>query len=201
MRKSIIGLFSLLLIMPLGFCAAQSASVVKLIQARGLVNTKEIGGSGLCVFSLWDKHKCSALAADGSFSTVISGARPQKISLNDSKGSTRALAIALPEDSDKIIFDAKSTAAALLFQDANLFRDSQVAKNYFMVMEKKKSFHDLVVFFQQELPSKSLEELNNDAQCVKLLDRCSSEIFGNDPAAIRNSLEKAKIRLEELFKE
>ena len=197
--KKISACFLILFILPVTLFAAQGASSIKLIQAKGTVNTREIGGERLSVFSLWDKQKYSPVLADGSFYTTISGSRPQKISLNDARGQTRALAIVVPEESERIIFDAKSTARAILFQDPALFKDSRTAENYFSAMENKKSFQALVLFFKQKLGLQSLEELNQDPECTALLETCSSEIFGDDPAAIRSSLQKAKERLEELF--
>jgi len=181
------------------YAATRAGNVIQLIRGKGIVNTREIGGEKLFVSSLWDKGGERPVSNDGSFSTTISGSRPQKISLNDANGQTRALAITVPENAEKIVFDAKSTARAILFQDPAQFKDSRTAENYFSAMEGKNSFQALVLFFKEKLASHSLEELNRDPQCIALLEKCSSEIFGEDPVAIRHSLQQAKQRLEELF--
>ena len=193
-----------LLIVALSFLAALAAAAaegsgLRLIKARGTVNKSEIGGKGLCVFSLWDKARGTVVGEDGGFVTVISDSRPQKLSVKDQRQMTRALAIALPENWDRINFDAASTAVALLFEGPDLFRSSGGAKKLCLAMAGKKSFQELALFLKKNLPLKSLEELATNAECSTLLGKCSDEVFKEDRAAIRKSLSVAKDKLEKLL--
>ncbi len=198
-----IGLFPILILSfaLVSIRTALAKNDLRLIKAMGKVNINDIGGSGLYVFSLWDKNKGAPIGADGSFVTVISDSNPQKLSVKDDKEMTRALTIALPEDSHRITFDAKSTAAAVLFTDPSFFRTCDEAGNIFKLMADKKSFQELVFFFKKNLPSKPLEELRGNPECIALLEKCNTEIFGDDQAAIRKSLYEAKDKLQKLLHE
>ena len=181
-----------------GACATQAAAdtVLQLIKVGGQVNTTEIGGSGLRVFSLWDKAQGEPVHPDGSFVTVIADSRPQKISLKDDKKKTRALALALPGSKQAISFDAVSTAVAMLFQDPGQFGNSAQAQRLAAKMAQKQSFCNLVDFLRKRLARMTLEELAGDAECTVLVEQCNTEIFGQDDQAIRNSLRGAQHILE-----
>jgi len=96
--------------------AAASAAGYQLTNIKGTVNLSEIGGKELYVFSLWGKSSGYAFGPDGKFETEIFDSGPQKLSVKDSSGMTRAMAIALPEDAEGLVFDARSTAEAVLFR-------------------------------------------------------------------------------------
>jgi hypothetical protein len=181
------------------WATAMAGNSLRLIEAKGEVNTADIGGNGLRVISLWDKSKGAPVSADGNFVAVISDSNPQKLWVKDDKMNTRALAIVIPENSDNVFFDAKSTALALLFQDADSFRNSAEVENISLMAMHKKSFQDLVSFLKHNLPARDLEELMNNEECVKLLENCSKEILGQDQVAIRESLYEAKDKLEKLL--
>ncbi len=170
----------------------------ELIQARGVVNKAEVDGAGLSVVSFWN-DKASLAAEDGSFTTIISNQRPQKLSLIDNKKRIRALAIVFPQYPDKIIFDAKSTAIAVLFHDANSFGQSLEVEELCRLFEKKQSFQGLVLFFKGNLKLKALEDLVKDEEYAAILGRCNSEIFGNDPETIKGYLRVAQQELQNIL--
>jgi len=172
-----------------------------LIKVKGNVNTTEIGGSGLYVFSIWDKDKNSFVAADGGFTTVISDSRPQKLAVKDAQKKTRALSIIIPKDSEKIIFDAKSTAQAILFREPRLLATSASVETTFLSMAKSKSFWDLTGFLKKKLPGSSLEGLMDNPEFISLIDRCNAEVFGENTQDVTKSLYAAKERLERLLQE
>ena len=172
---------------------------LRLVEAKGKVNTADIGGNGLRVISLWDKSKGAPVSADGNFVVVISDSNPQKLWVKDAKMNTRALAIVIPENSDNVVFDAKSTALALLFQDSASLRNSAEVENISIMAMNKKSFQDLVFFLKDNLPARDLEELMNNEECIKLLENCNKEILGQDQAMIRKSLYEAKDKLEKIL--
>lgn len=177
---------------------AQAKSGLSLIKAKGVVNNSDIGGKGLYVYSLWDKSK-EVVSQDGSFSVVIADTRPQKLSVKDDQGQTRALAIALPKAVEGVIFDAQSTALALLFQDPGLFSSSTEVEKLTGKITQDKSFQAFTAFLKKNLPLMPLEELINNEECIALLEKCNSEIFGQDQAEISKSLNEAKEKLEEIL--
>ena len=199
--KKICLFLAVILSFVLALTVAQAAmNCINLLKAKGTINLEEIGGKGLYVFSLWDKHK-AFVGLDAGFLTVISDSRPQKLSVKDSKGLTRALAIALPKNTENILFDAKSTALAILFDDPALFATSAKVENLSRTLSAKKSFQELVAFFRSNLPVKSLEELESSGQCMALIEKCNGEIYGKDQTAIRKSLYEAQGKLQKLFQE
>jgi hypothetical protein len=172
---------------------------LSLIKVKGSVNTQEIGGSGLSVFSLWGSNRGAAIGVDGVFMVVISDVRPQKLSVKDGNNLTRALAIALPEGRENIVFDARSTAAAVLFHEPGLLTSSAKVKSLMERMDKNKSFQEFAAFLKKKLPQRSLESLLDDPQCNALIEKCNADIFGEDTKAILESLRVAKGKLEESF--
>lgn len=176
-----------------------AGSDFSLINAKGTVNTGDIGGQGLYVFSMWDSSKNSFVKSDGSFETVIANARAQKLSVRDNKKATRALAIVLPQTPDNIIFDAESTAMAVLLSDASQFRNSADMMKFYNEASGKKSFQAFTAFLKKNLPSRSLEELTSDDDYVALVRACNKEIFNEDGAAIKKSMYQAREQLEKLL--
>ena len=177
---------------------AESSEIRKtfeLIQAKGVINKEEVAGEALGVVSFWS-DKVSLSEGDGSFTTIISNQRPQKLSLIDDKKKIRALAIVSPQHPDKIIFDAKSTAIAVLFHDSDSFGQSLEVEELCRLFERKQSFHDLVLFFKENLKLKALEDLVKDKEYADILGRCNSEIFGNDPEQIKDHLRVAAQELQ-----
>lgn len=201
MKKSY-RLLCLLILLVLNFPAALLSREIrepfKLIQAKGIVNRDEIGGDVLNVVSFWS-DKAALVAQDGSFSTVISNQRPQKLFLFDVKKNLCALAIASPLNCNNIIFDARSTAIGVLFQDTISFGQSLEVENFCSLLEGKPSFQSLVLFLKNNLPAKPVNELIKDAQYAVILDKCNSEIFGNNQRVIMNSLETAQKQLQKIL--
>jgi hypothetical protein len=179
--------------------AKDAAGGFVLIHVKGQVHRTEVGGEGLNVVSLWDNRPVSWVAEDGSFTTVISNQRPQKISLVDNKKQTRGLVISLPRYDGTMLIDAHSTAIAVLFHESGSFGQSQEVENFCRLLAHKKSFQDLVAFLKNKLPLASLEELTRDEEYACLLDKCNSEIFGEDPKAIHSSLQSAQRELEKVL--
>ncbi len=191
-------LILVLLNIPFTALSNETRKIFKLIQAKGSINRDEIGMDILKVVSLWS-DKPVLVTEDGTFSTVISNQRPQKLSLIDSRKRIRALAIAFPQYSDKIIFDAKSTAIAVLFNNSSSFGQSTEVGTFCALLEKKQSFQNLVLFLKENLKGKALEELVKDEVYMDILGKCNSEIFGDDPESIKNYLQAAQQKLENVL--
>lgn len=173
-----------------------------LMSAKGLVNTSEVGGKGLYVFSMWNAGRKAQIGSDGSFSvSILSDARPQKLSVRDQGEKTRALALVLSKDSQNITFDAASTAMAVLFGDPGIIKNVQDMERYSKIFAQAKSCQEFVVFLLKNLPLKTIEELTNDEQYVALFEKCNRELFQVDRAAINQSLYEAQGKLEKSFSE
>ncbi|MFA6378247.1 MAG: hypothetical protein WCX16_00515 [Candidatus Omnitrophota bacterium] len=171
-----------------------------LVSAKGIVNTSEVGGKGLYVFSMWNSGRKTQIGADGSFSVaILSNTRPQKLSARDDDEKTRALALVLSQDSQNIILDATSTAMAILFSDPRAIKNAQEMEKYSKIVAQAKSFQDFVIFLKKNLSLRTIEELARDEEYVTLFEKCNREIFEVDRAAINNSLYEAQGQLEKSF--
>lgn len=179
---------------------AQAQSSFGIVLARGTVNTSEIGGQGLHVFSIWNEGKTSWIEEQGQFSVqILSSERPQRLAVRDHARLSRGLALVGSQHIDNIAFDAQSTAFALLFGGPGQIKTSQDIDRYFKRVSQKKSFRNFVNFLKNQLPLSSLEELVRDNQYQDLFEACYADIFGKDPEMIRRSLYQAQDQLEHLF--
>jgi hypothetical protein len=201
--KKIIFIFvlalSIFIVCPLSFAGQGDFG---LVEAKGIVNTTEIGGQGQYVFSMWNSGRKALIGSDGSFSvSILSNARPQKLLVRDAEEKTRALAFVLSQNSKKIIFDAASTAMMILFNDPGVIKNVQEMEYYSRIANQKKSFQDFVSFLKKNLPLKTLEDLNSDEEYVMLFEKCNQELFQVDRAAVNQSLYEAQGKLEKSFQE
>ena len=201
--KKIIFLFSIVL----SFLTVYDLSFARqsdfgLINAKGFVNTSEVGGKGQYVFSMWNSGRKTLIGADGSFSVaILSNARPQKLSVRDTNEKTRALTLVTSQNAANVTFDASSTAMAILFSDPSLLKSSSDLEKYSALVAPKKSFQNFVMFLKKSLPLKTIEELTSDEEYVALFEQCNREIFQEDRAAINKSLYEAQGELKKSFSE
>ncbi|MCX5713101.1 MAG: hypothetical protein NTY47_08640 [Candidatus Omnitrophica bacterium] len=183
-------------------CAAfaEAASVFAPIEVKGSVNLSEIGGNGLRVVSTWADKPYSPLDENGGFITEINNQRPQKISITDEFHKVRALAVALPGYSDNIVFDARSTAMAVLLQDSSVFSSNESVIVLSKAMDKSASFQNLVAYLRKNLPKMSLNSLLHYDEYVALVENCERDIFGQDQVKIRDSLQAAEKKLDNVLR-
>jgi hypothetical protein len=173
-----------------------------LVEAKGIVNTSEIAGPGLYVFSMWNGADKALIGSDGCFSvSILSGARPQKLAVRDAGEKTRALAFVLSQDPQDIVFDAASTAMVVLFNDPGAIKNAQDMEYYSNHVAKARSFQELVFFLKKNLPFKPLEKLVRDKEYVMLFENCNRELFDVDRSAVKRSLSEAQGELERSFGE
>ena len=173
-----------------------------LAKINGTVNTQEIGGQALYVFSMWNSGRKAFVESDGSFSVfVLSSDRPQKLSVRDTSEKTRGLAFVLSSGTEPITFDAASTARAMLLNDPALLKDAATLKKYSSAISSQRSFQAFVEFLKTNLPLKSLEALTRDDRYVVLFEACNKEIFSEDRKAIDRSLSEAEHSLKKIIRE
>lgn len=183
-----------------GVASATARSDFGLVTVQGKVQAQEIGGNGLYVFSVWNGNKRSFVDAQGSFSVqILSNSRPQKISLRDNTDKTRALALVFSESASAVVFDARSTALAVVLGDPDLVKDLTDMQRFLHKVDRKPSFEEFVSFLKKNLPSKNLELLSKDPAYVDLFEACNREIFGEDRSAIKRSLRDAQGKLEKIL--
>lgn len=187
-----------LMLVPGIIWAKDTSGSFDLIRVKGEVNREEIGGEGLNVISLWD-GKPVPVNEDGSFVTVISNQRPQKISLVDNKKRIRALLISLPGYSQTQVFDAQATAVAVLFYSTDSFGQSSEVQRFLKSVENKPAFQNLVGFLKEHLRDECLEELIKSDEYAAIFDACKAEIFGDDQKAIKDSMRSAQKELEKVL--
>jgi len=171
-----------------------------LLEIKGTVNLNEVGGRELKVVSLWADNPKAAVSVLGEFCTEISNQRPQKISVIDDKKKVRALAIAIPGHYERVVFDARSTAMAVLLEDSSAFGSSENILTLSKTMDKTGSFQELVAYLKKYLPQKSLEALLYVDEYIMLIENCERDIFGQNQQKIRNSLQIAEQKLEKVMR-
>ncbi|HOD11752.1 MAG TPA: hypothetical protein PLO93_03010 [Candidatus Omnitrophota bacterium] len=191
---------SVILILCLLLTNAAGESSFGLVAFSGKVNTSEIGGRDLYVFSVWNGERKSFVDAQGNFSVnVLSHSRPQKISVRDRQEKIRALALVFSQREKSIILDARSTAFAVVLGDPEVFRGPQDIEKIYSYVSSAPSFQQLVLFLKKNLPTQDLEVLSRDRAYIDLFERCNREIFQEDRFAIRKSLQEAQGKLEEIL--
>jgi len=57
----------------------------------------------------------------------------------------------------------------------------------------------LVAFLKGNLMARPLEQLSDDKEYLGILDECNNDIFGQDQQVVMDSLDSAKVRLQELL--
>lgn len=181
-------------------CFAQAGSRLSFERLEGNVNSQEIGDAEYAVVSIWDERGHVPLNPDGSFTTVIGSQRPQKITLVDAHNKIRALSVVVPGYTQKVVFDAHSTASAVLLADSDVFGQSPQVIVLLSRMEKSKAFQDFVIYLRKNLARMPLQDLAKDDEYVKLVESCQEEIFGADQKEIMNSLQSAEKELEKVMK-
>ena len=180
---------------------AGAESNFELVTVAGNVQMQEVGGKGLYIFSIWNGNKKSFVDGQGKFSVqILANSHPQKLSVRDDQGKTRALALIFSQGANPVIFDARSTALAVVLGDPDLVKDSAGMDKISRLASTKASFQEFVLFFKKNLPLKNLEALSHDPAYVDLFEACNREIFHEDRAVIKRSLRDAQGKLEELLK-
>lgn len=179
---------------------SSAASRLALETFNGIVNKQEIGDGEYFIISIWDGRGYIPLHADNSFTVVVSTQRPQKISLVDNQKKVRALAVVVPGFTPSIVFDARSTALAVLFSDPDVFRQSPQVATLLARMEKGFEFQAFVAYLRKNLAGASLESLSKEEEYITLVENCQKEIFGEDQKEIMSSLQDAEKELGKVMR-
>ncbi|MDQ2731210.1 MAG: hypothetical protein M3Y56_06090 [Armatimonadota bacterium] len=150
---------------------------------RGLVNTGEIGGSGLLVQSVY--APTAPVAADGSFSTTFSAVGPQLISVTDGTGALRGLGLFNPapllfsplrQTTPSMVIDLHSTAVSLVYITPGILTtDTTEGIQRQSQISNLTTFPALLTFVTQNLKSGSLQSILGDPSLDSLKGACIRE--------------------------
>ncbi len=154
-----------------------SAPAATTAQANSSVNQGVIGGTGLSVLSA--QQATSSAVQNGTFTTTVSTQGPQLLFVHDSDGKIRGLTISLPSGQavpSIMAADATSTALALLFLSPGVTTSNNAqAQQIFAALQQMTSFAPFLTFLQTNLPTRSLDDLVQDATYPPLLTACLTE--------------------------
>lgn len=144
-------------------------------EREGYVDRNEIGGEGLKVISFFKLE--AEVSSDGSFVTQTSTVGAQMVFVNDKDSKVRATAIALPEDTQPLVFDAASTAKAALWVGGSLKQED--AESRLNSIEKLSCYPSLYAYLKANLKQKSYSEINNfsNSDYISLVTNCTQEIM------------------------
>lgn len=148
------------------------SSVASTVPMPGTVNTKEIGGSGLAVFSAYAND---APVTSQGFSTTVASHSPQLLVARDNAGGVRGLAISY-QGAPTIQIDAESTAIALVFLSPGILTlDSIEAGIRIDEYRFLASCVNLATFLRTNLPTKNLTALRDGQDLPTHLTACINE--------------------------
>ena len=176
-----------------------ASSRLTFLRVHGAVNSQEVGSGAYAVISVWDERGPVLVHPDNSFFTVVGSQRPQKVTLVDSKKKIRALAVFIPGYTQTLLFDAQSTALAVLFTDSRNFSHNQQVAAIIEGMGKEPAVQAFVAYLRRNLPTTSLEDLSTKKEYIELVENCQKEVFGEDQKEILKSLKSAEKELEKVM--
>ena len=127
----------------------------------GYANTAEIGGSGFVVVSGYDSGSAitfeNASGKKSYFNTTVSRERSHIVYLMDKEYILRAMSVSLPLDPAYLVFDARSTAKAVLWAGGNL---SQMENERLLAqIGYLNCWGNLYGYLQRKLPKNNVDNL------------------------------------------
>lgn len=151
---------------------------------RGRVDTSEVGGSGLSIFSV---HASPAPVDQQSFSTTVSILGTQLLLVSDDQGLLRALTLsALQPDASAdssvlagpqiLPVNSESTAIALLMLTPGILTTNPLETQARIAsLRALPSFSGMVKFLSESLPNRALNTIVRDQTFLELLNACVNE--------------------------
>ena len=152
-----------------------SSSEIETGNCIGMVNRDEIGGNNLSAGSIYG---LSPVKPNGEFVTNVSDKGAQLIFVMEDGKNLRATAISLPNCTEKIIFDAKSTAKASIFSTPGILStDPMEAKNRLNAIDKLSCFNELHSFLNNKLKTTPLGTIIQSSEYYSILQKCIAEML------------------------
>lgn len=147
----------------------------------GYAYTAEIGGSGFVVVSGYDSGSTITFenksAKQSHFNTTVSKERPHIVYLMDKEHILRAMSVSLPLDPAYLVFDARSTAKAVLWAGGNL---TQMENERLLAqIGYLNCWGNLYGYLQRKLPKNNVDNLtakdwdynNYRSICIKEMNK------------------------------
>ena len=157
-----------------------SSVTTSTVQAKGTVNSGEIGGANLTVLSA--QQETTAPVQGSSYTTTISTSGPQLLFVQDANDVVRGLTFTLNPSASShgtptiVPADATSTALGLLLLSPGVTpSDWSLAQPVVTALQSLNSFPAFVAFLQANLPTKALPEIVADPAYGTLLSACLAE--------------------------
>ncbi len=158
-------------------------------EAAGQIQTAEIGGTGHRVISARATSPSGA-SASGAFTTTVAAENAQMLTVNDSGGTPRALALTLP--GEPLSIGAASTALALAFMTPGIMAsDLDLARDAVTRLRAQPGFAPLVAAVAARLPSSGLAGLKTpqiDALLASVIDGYLAADRGRGTTAVEPSI-------------
>lgn len=143
------------------------------------INTTEIGGQGLKLLSSRDND---SPLDNGKFNTVGSLEGAQLMLITDDGDKLRALTLSTPSDNhcDILEVNALSTAICLIFSSPGILtintEETHAVVQNIMGLSNFDAFKN---YLQENLKSKSLNELIQETNYSSILEKCITEYYNN----------------------
>ena len=145
------------------------------IESKVSINTNEIGGTNLFLVSAQDQK---SELSKGEFNTVVSKIGEQFLVVKDENDKVRALTLSTPNSNSTIIMNvnATSTATTLIFLSPGIITlDPNEAAITIQKIQNLSSYSEFKLFLNNNLKSKSLDEIVKDVKYDPLLSNCITE--------------------------
>ena len=165
----------------------------------GIVNTSEIGGTGLKVLSV---YQLDCPVSDSKYKTIVSNKGSQLLFVKDENNNLRALTLSIIKDNKINIMeaDAKSTALSLVFMTPGI--TTSVADSVNKIINKLNilnTFNAFASFLKTNISQNNLKDLLNRDESKKLLLSCIMEYSGIDTTKKKKYLSKESIDPDPYF--
>ncbi|HIH19106.1 TPA: hypothetical protein HA225_03945 [Candidatus Micrarchaeota archaeon] len=143
----------------------------------GKVNTTDIGGKNLTVTSPFDAGSPLSYTINktGYFNTTVAADTPHLVLLKDKDNLLRAMTVSLQLDPGYLVFDARSTAKALLWRR---YTDDEISNELFLAeIDDLNCWGNFYGLLQLKLPKTSLDNLSNSSYDYKdYYSKCLEEM-------------------------
>lgn len=155
--------------------------------AAGVVDTSEVGGQGLSVWSAL--APAAPVAGGGEFATEVSDIGAQAIFVVDGSGEVRGIGLSVPGATgavsrSSLAVDAESTALGLLLMVPGITALGTDTVGRIAEIRELPSFSAFVTYLEGALPFSSLDDLNAQAgQYPSLYAACVEEWLAAHPAS------------------
>ncbi|MEQ1844040.1 MAG: hypothetical protein ABL983_00505 [Nitrospira sp.] len=157
-----------------------ASSGASTVQAKGTVNSGEIGGTNLTVLSA--QQDATSAVSGGAYSTTVSTTGPQLLLIQDDSNALRGLTFSVKADLSPstaltvLPANATSTALAILLLSPGVTPpDWSFAQPVVAALQTLTSFQAFVTFLQVNLPTKGLADVMADPAYQGLLQDCLAE--------------------------